>query len=117
MRVLDDLSRLSSAEEFFTHLEVPFEPQIVHVSRLHILRRMGQYLKSSQQDGVFDGLCDREVKALCRDHLEQAYQDFVASSPIQERVFKVHKDAVAPKSNNGPALVQLSPIAGEASSS
>ncbi|MCI4677100.1 nitrogenase stabilizing/protective protein NifW [Rhodoblastus acidophilus] len=97
MSVLQDLGRLSSAEDFFNYLDVPFEPTVVHVSRLHILRRMGQYLKGSEVDGAFDGLGDDEIKAQCRAHLEQAYQDFIASTPIQERLFKVHKEAIEPK--------------------
>lgn len=110
MSVLDDLGRLSAAEEFFDYLAVPYEPAIVRVARLHILRRMGQYIRGSEVDGVFAGLGDEEIRALCREHLDQAYQDFVASSPIQERVFKVHKEAVAPKA--GPAMIALTPIAG-----
>jgi nitrogenase-stabilizing/protective protein len=97
MSVLQDLGRLSSAEDFFAYLDLPFEPEVVHVSRLHILRRMGQYIKGSELDGAFEGLSDEDIKGLCRSHLDQAYQDFVASSPIQERLFKVHKEAVAPK--------------------
>jgi nitrogenase-stabilizing/protective protein len=107
MSVLQDLGRLSSAEDFFTYLELPFEPSIVQVSRLHILRRMGQYIKGSELDGAFEGLSDDEIKALCREHLDQAYQDFVASSPIQERLFKVHKDAVAPKEEPASNFVPL----------
>ena len=105
MSVLDDLECLSAAEDFFTYLDVKFEPAVVHVARLHILRRMGQYIKGSQVDGIFDALDDAAIRELCKAHLEQAYQDFVESSPIKERLFKVHKDAVAPK----PAkpLVQL----------
>jgi nitrogenase-stabilizing/protective protein len=109
MSVLEDLERLSAAEEFFVYLDVPFEPEIVQVARLHILRRMGQYIKGSQIDGAFSALDDAAIKALCREHLDQAYQDFVESSPLKERLFKVHKDAVAPK----PAkpLVQMMPLA------
>ena len=111
MSVLQDLGRLSSAEDFFSYLDLPLEPQIVDVSRLHILHRMGQYLKGSEVDGAFEGLSDGEIKALCRTHLDQAYQHFVASSPIKERLFKVHKDAVAPKeepaSNNFVPLDSL----------
>lgn len=107
MSVLEDLGRLSSAEDFFNYLDLPFEPQVVQVSRLHILRRMGQYLKGSEIDGAFDGLPDAEIKVLCRSHLEQAYQDFVASSPIQERLFKVHKDAIAPREEPAGNFVPL----------
>ena len=107
MSVLQDLGRLSSAEDFFTYLDLQFEPSIVQVSRLHILRRMGQYIKGSELDVAFEGLSDDEIKALCREHLDQAYQDFVASSPIQERLFKVHKDAVAPKEEPASNFVPL----------
>ena len=109
MSVLEDLERLSAAEDFFVYLDVPFEPEIVQVARLHILRRMGQYIKGSQIDGAFDALDDAAIKALCKEHLEQAYQDFVESSPLKERLFKVHKDAVAPKPVK--PLVQMTALA------
>ncbi len=67
MSVLQELGRLSSAEDFFNYLDLPFEPTVVQVSRLHILRRMGQYLKGSEIDGAFEGLDDAKIKALCRD--------------------------------------------------
>jgi len=111
MGVLEDLGRLSSAEEFFAFLDVPYEPSVVHVARLHILRRMGQYLKGSEVDGSFDDLGDAEIRALCREHLEQAYSDFVASSPIEERLFKVHKEAVEPKAEPAKPFVPLTSIA------
>jgi nitrogenase-stabilizing/protective protein len=117
MSVLDHLSGLSSAEDFFAFLDVPYDPAVVQVARLHILRRMGQYLKGSQLDGAFDNMAEDEIRGLCREHLDQAYQDFVASSPIQERLFKVHKEAVAPKTDAAKPFVSLTSIAavGEAS--
>jgi nitrogenase-stabilizing/protective protein len=39
---------------------------------------------------------DEKAYAYFRAHLERAYLDFVTSSPIKERVFKVHKDAIRP---------------------
>jgi nitrogenase-stabilizing/protective protein len=111
MSVLEELRRLSAAEEFFVLLDVPFEASVVQVARLHILRRMGQYLKGSEIDGVFDGLGDPEVRALCRAHLERAYQDFVRSSPIQERIFKVHKEAVEAKPEPAKPFVPLASLA------
>lgn len=110
MSVLDELGRLSSAEDFFVFLDVPYEATVVHVARLHILRRMGQYLKGSQIDGVFEGLDDGAIRVLCREHLEQAYEDFVKSSPIQERVFKVHKEAVESKAEPAKPFVPLASL-------
>ena len=100
MTVLEQLSKLSSAEEFFRFLEVPYDPAVLNVSRLHILRRMGDNLRRAPEETD-----DSRARAFFRAHLERAYQDFVSSSPMHERVFKVHKDAVRPKA--GP-LVQLS---------
>ena len=105
--VLDQLDKAASAEEFFALLGVDYDPKHVNVVRLHILRRMGQYLKGSEIDGAFEGLDDARIKALCREHLAQAYQDFIASSPIQERLFKVHQEAVAPKPEPASNFVAL----------
>lgn len=88
MTVLDELRAASSAEEFFAVLDVPYDPQVLRVARLHILRRMGEYL-NAQTGGAPD-------RAECSGFLARAYDDFVASSPLAERVFKVHRDAVRP---------------------
>jgi nitrogenase-stabilizing/protective protein len=92
MTVHEQLSQLSSAEDFFRFLNVPYEPAVLNVARLHILRRMGDNLHkaTAEVDNV-------KARAQFRALLEQAYQDFVGSSPINERVFKVHKDAVRSK--------------------
>ncbi|WP_342709693.1 nitrogenase stabilizing/protective protein NifW [Bradyrhizobium sp. B124] len=89
--ILDRLSKASSAEEFFSLLGVDYDPKIVNVARLHILKRMGQYFAKEQ----FAGAAEPEVRARCKAMLEEAYADFAASSPIDQRVFKVLKDAVA----------------------
>jgi len=90
--MLEQLNKAASAEEFFALLGVDYDPRHVNVVRLHILRRMGQYLVSED----FNGLSEAEVAGRCKAVLTQAYADFVASSPLDQRVFKVLKDAVAP---------------------
>ncbi|MEW5962152.1 MAG: nitrogenase stabilizing/protective protein NifW [Pseudomonadota bacterium] len=98
--VLARLKACASAEEFFVGLGVPFEPAKLSVARLHILKRMGEYIGGDD----LDGLPDRVVVARCRSYLERAYSDFLHSSPLDQRVFKVLKDAVAPR---GGAFVAL----------
>ena len=100
MTVLEQLSKLSSAEEFFQFLEVPYDPAVLSVARLHILRRMGDNLRNRSTDMNEEALSDN-----FRACLKQAYQDFVCSTPIKERVFKVLKDAVGQKAQR---LIPLS---------
>jgi len=101
LTVLEQLKKTSSAEDFFTLLGVDYDEKVVNVARLHILRRMGQYLFSED----FSGLSEDVVTERCKSFLQRAYDDFVQSSPIAERLFKVHKDAVQPA--KPPTLVQL----------
>ena len=102
--VLEKLNKASCAEDFFALLGVDYDPKHVNVVRLHILRRMGQYLVSED----FEGLPDAAVAQRCKAVLEQAYADFLASSPLDQRVFKVLKDAVAPP--KPPVFVPLTTL-------
>jgi nitrogenase-stabilizing/protective protein len=106
MSTLKTLQGLSSAEDFFRVLDVPYDPRVLDVCRLHILRRMGHYMRAEDLAGGTDEIILRRCKAF----LERAYQDFVESTPLQERVFKVLQDAVKPKAPYRPALVSLSGV-------
>lgn len=86
-------------------LGVDYDPKVVAVVRLHVLRRMGQYLKSED----FSGLTDEIIAARCQTVLRQAYEDFLTSTPMQERVFKVLKDAVATPQKPA-SLIQLNTL-------
>jgi len=88
MSVLTELEKLSSAEDFFSYLKVDYDPAHLHVARLHILRRMGKYL--AEKD--FSGAGEEQIFERTREALVQAYADFLSSTPIGERVFKVLKD-------------------------
>ena len=108
MSILSELATLSSAEDFFTALDLPYDPAVVNVARLHILRRMGQYLR---EDTLAD-MEDAAARLACRSYLAKAYEDFVRSSPIAERIFKVHQDAVKPATPPNRPFVPLSAITG-----
>jgi len=99
--VLEKLKGASAAEEFFTLLGVPFDPKVVNVARLHILKRMGEYLASED----VDGLPNRVAGLRCKAVLERAYEDFQRASPLDNRVFKVLQKAVEPP--GAPNFVSL----------
>jgi len=83
------LKALSSAEDFLQFFGVPYDESVVHVNRLHILKRFYQYLHKSE------GLAELDDVGLFRRYRElltQAYQDFVGSTAAQEKVFKVFQD-------------------------
>ncbi|MEJ1964559.1 MAG: nitrogenase stabilizing/protective protein NifW [Gammaproteobacteria bacterium] len=88
---LEALGKLSAAEEFFELLSIPYDPAVVQVNRLHILKRFNQYLRTTRPDAAeLDS--DAQFQA-CRDLLLRAYGDFIRSTPAQEKVFKVFQDA------------------------
>jgi nitrogenase-stabilizing/protective protein len=108
MGILSDLRKLSSAEDFFEALAVDYDPAVVRVARLHILRRMGEYLAAADLESA----PDEEARAACKERLARAYADFVASTPIEQRLFKVHKDAVKPKAEPPKPFVPFSLLIG-----
>lgn len=88
----EELEELSSAEDFLRHFAVEFEPSVVHVNRLHILQRFHDYLADA--DGQLPERLEprREVyKRL----LTRAYEDFVKSNALTEKVFRVFHEAEA----------------------
>jgi nitrogenase-stabilizing/protective protein len=86
---LQQLKALSSAEDFLQYFGVPFEQDVVNVSRLHILKRFFQYIR---QENLLAQTNDVGLYTLYRAQLVKAYADFVKSTPAQEKVFKVFQD-------------------------
>lgn len=88
--LIDRLKQLSSAEEFLDFFAVRYDERVVHVNRLHILKRFYQYLHQAQG---LAGLNEVETFGRYRELLTRAYQDFVESTAAKEKVFKVFQDA------------------------
>ena len=80
-----DLEELSSAEDFLEYFNIAYEPSVVHVNRLHILQRFHDYM-AQIQDPPED---EQALFALYADLLKGAYEDFVKSDAVTEKVFKV----------------------------
>jgi len=81
----ETLEDLESAEDFLNTFGVAFDPAVVHVNRLHILQRYHNYLA---QAGALPETEDAQ-RAVYTALLTRAYQDFVSSDALTEKVFKV----------------------------
>lgn len=79
------LEDLSSAEDFLEYFGIAYDAAIVHVNRLHILQRFHDYIaKAGEMPAEEDA-----QRGLFTDLLNRAYQDFVESDALTEKVFKV----------------------------
>jgi len=86
MNLEEDLESLESAEDFLNYFGLEYDQTVVHVNRLHILQRFHDYLAKSEEAMPEEEDAKREVyKRL----LSRAYQDFVDSNALTEKVFKV----------------------------
>lgn len=81
-----DMADLVSAEDFLEYFDVAFDPGVVQVNRLHILQRFHDYLAKSADTPV-------SSYAQYRANLARAYDDFVRSDAMTEKVFRVLKRA------------------------
>lgn len=86
LTLADALADLNSAEDFLEYFDIPYDPGVVQVNRLHILQRFHDYL-SRQAAQLPDD--EEAARAVYRSWLARAYQDFVASDALTEKVFSV----------------------------
>jgi nitrogenase-stabilizing/protective protein len=78
------MEELVSAEDFMDYFGIEYDIAVVQVNRLHILQRFHNYLAKAALSE--DEAARRVVYTAL---LQQAYQDFVKSDALTEKVFKV----------------------------
>ncbi|OHC83981.1 MAG: nitrogen fixation protein NifW [Sideroxydans sp. RIFOXYD2_FULL_59_7] len=78
------MEELVSAEDFLDYFGIEYDASVVHVNRLHILQRFHNYLAKA---AITQNEADKRV--VYATLLQQAYQDFVKSDALTEKVFKV----------------------------
>lgn len=101
----DQMQELQSAEDFLEFFEVPFDPHVVRVNRLHILQRFHDNLKTA--DGIMTLPAEEKYKAYAQ-RLTTAYEDFVHSTPRDEKALRVYQTMP-----DQPAFVPLSALSVE----
>lgn len=89
-KTLAEFNQLVNAEDYFEFFDLPYDPQFVNVNRLHILQKFSSIIKRSAVE--IAALSEGEQLDRYRTALQQAYNTFTTSSPLDEKLFKVFND-------------------------
>ncbi|HEY9831776.1 MAG TPA: nitrogenase-stabilizing/protective protein NifW [Stenomitos sp.] len=89
-KTLSQFKQLADAEEYFEFFELPFDAQIVNVNRLHILKKFSQYVR--EIDAHSAELSEEETLSQYCAALQQAYDVFLSSTPLEQKLFKVFNE-------------------------
>ncbi len=85
---LEGFEKLVDAEDYFRFFDLPFEPHVLAVNRLHILRHFAdQITRLAAENGPA-----REDYPRYRAALETSYRLFETSSGIEQKLFKVFQE-------------------------
>ena len=93
LTLAEAIEDLVSAEDFLDYFEVPYDPAVVQVNRLHILQRFHDYLARQAPNLPPEEGAQRGIYRLW---LERAYRDFVHSDSLTEKVFAVFQNVPQP---------------------
>lgn len=98
---LAEFNQLTDAEQYFLFFDLPYDAKLVNVNRLHILQKFSNSIKAL--DAAVADLSEAERLAQYREALQEAYNVFLGSTSVEQKLFKVFND---PK----PNVVKLSEI-------
>lgn len=86
-KTLTVFENLVNAEEYLQFFNIEYDPEFVNINRLHILKQFALLIK--EVDRAFPNVDEGEKLEKYRLALEEAYQVFLTSSPLETKLFKV----------------------------
>lgn len=84
---LAQFHQLKDAEEYFQFFGLSYDPKVVNVNRLHILRKFSQLVQN-----IDKVQSEAELLAAYSQQLRNAYTLFLTSSSVEQKLFKVFQD-------------------------
>ncbi|MGF1479956.1 MAG: nitrogenase-stabilizing/protective protein NifW [Cyanophyceae cyanobacterium] len=84
---LATFQNLVNAEEYLQFFNIDYDPEFVNINRLHILKQFSLLIR--EVDQAFPDVDEAERLEKYRLALEEAYQVFLTSSPLETKLFKV----------------------------
>ncbi len=86
-KTLAQFKTLTDAEDYLQFFDIEYDRDFVNINRLHILKQFS--LLINEVDKVFPDVDEAEKLDKYRLALEEAYQVFLTSSPLETKLFKV----------------------------
>jgi len=92
--LLEALSRLEEAEDFFDFFGLGFDPLLLRVNRLSMLRRFRLELQAVDREAP--DLDDATRRARYREALRRAHDSFREASALEQKLFRALAPGEAP---------------------
>ena len=86
-QTLTQFTQLRDAEDYFRFFSLDYDPEVVNVNRLHILRKFSQLVKDQDKSQS-----EKQRLNTYRQALQTAYDLFLTSSSVEQKLFKVFQD-------------------------
>lgn len=86
-KTLTAFNSLTDAEDYLQFFDIEYDRDFVNINRLHILKQFS--LLINEVDKAFPDVSEAEKLEKYRLALEEAYQVFLTSSPLETKLFKV----------------------------
>ncbi len=84
---VEEFERLINTEDYLEFFAIPYEPRVIHVNRLHILKKFA--LLKDEVDRLH-GVHETQARlAFYKEAMRIAYETFLTSTAPEERLFKV----------------------------
>jgi nitrogenase-stabilizing/protective protein len=90
---LDEFRQLTDAEQYFDFFQLAYDPTLVNVNRLHILKQFANQIREIDQR--LPELEPMERLQRYRTALLDAYSVFTHSSGVEQKLFKVFQQKPA----------------------
>lgn len=88
-RSLAEFNQITDAEAYFEFFDLAYDPKILNVNRLHILRKFSQLIQTIDAD---ENLSEFDKLTAYRQALLTAYGVFLTSSGVEQKLFKVFQN-------------------------
>ena len=89
-KTLTAFQKLVDAEDYLKFFNIEYDRDFVNINRLHILKQFSLLIK--EVDRVFPDVSEAEKLQKYESALEEAYQVFLTSSPLETKLFKVFQN-------------------------